>query len=82
MASKHDDQINKLDKKINDLKKKLAAVGQGEDLDLLLGVIHSPGWTTLREVAISAALVDSISAHTDAIAKGHKALLKAAKVKS
>ncbi len=54
----------------------------GEQLDALLGVIHRPGWTTLREVAMSAALVDSMSAHAQALAKSHASLLRAAKAAS
>jgi hypothetical protein len=82
MGNQHDAQIKALDKKINDLKKLLASLGQGEQLDALLAVIHKPGWTTLREVAISAALLDSMSAHTQALVKTHAALLRAAKAAS
>jgi hypothetical protein len=79
MAQQHEIQIKKLDKKINDLKGVLASLGEGKQLDDLLIIIHRPGWTTLREVAISAALVDSMTAHANALTKTHAALLHGAK---
>lgn len=82
MATQHDTQIKKLHKKITDLKKLLASLGKGEQLDALLVIIHRPGWTTLREVAISEALVDSMAAHAQVLAKTHASLLKGAKAPS
>jgi len=82
MGSQHDAQIKRLDKKITDLKKLLASLGEGEELDALLTIIHRPGWTTLREVAISAALVDSMSAHARALVTTNAALLQGANVAS
>jgi hypothetical protein len=60
----------------------LAELGQGTQLDKLIIIIHSPGWTTTREVAFSAALVDSLTAHTSVLAKTHKALVQSAKTRS
>jgi hypothetical protein len=82
MATQHDIQIKKLHTKITDLKKLLASLGEGKQLDTLLLIIHRPGWTTLREVAISAALVDSLTAHAQVLVKTHAALVQGAKATS
>ena len=82
MANQHDAQIKKLHQKITDLKQQLASLGGGEQLDELLVIIHRPGWTTLREIAISMALVDSMSAHAQVAAKTQVALVKGAKAAS
>ena len=82
MAAQHDVEIKKLHKKIIDLKKAMAACGDPTELDMLLQVIHRPPWTTLREVAISAAMVDSATGHARCLAQTKTALLRAAKVPS
>ena len=82
MARQHDSQIKKLDKKIANLKKTLAGLGDGKHLDELFIIIHSPGWTTLRELAFSMALVDSMTAHAQALTKTQTALVHGAKKRS
>jgi hypothetical protein len=82
MPNQHDVQIKKLGQKITDLKELLGTLGEGKDLDELLAIIHRPGWTTLREVAIATALVDSMTSHAQVLTKTHAALVKGAKAAS
>ena len=50
----------------------------GDSVESIIGVIHRPGWTTLAEVAFFTGIVDSMLAHTKALAALKQVLLDGA----
>ena len=60
--------IEELEKLITDVSDALANLKSDEDLKLLLQIIVRPGWTTLPEVAFSAAIVSLLKAQTSTLA--------------
>lgn len=68
-----------LNKKITALSKALANLGKGTDLRELILIIKQPGWTTPAELRFSVALIDTMQAQVDVLAKTSKDLLAAAK---
>jgi len=76
MATRID--IEKLDKKVTALSDALANLGKGTDLKELLRIIRNPGWTTPAELAFTVAILDSMQAQANQLAKLSGALVKAA----
>jgi hypothetical protein len=52
-----------LEKKLTELQKNLAFVGQGNNADTseLFKIIHHPGWTTIAQVELANHLLDTMS---------------------
>ena len=75
-----DTHIKELDKKITALSDALAHLGQGTSLKELLKIIRFPGYTTPAEFALTVAILDSMHAHTNALAKLETQLLSASKL--
>ena len=75
-----DAHIKELDKKITALSDALAHLGQGTSLKELLKIIRFPGYTTPAEFALTVAILDSMHAHTNALAKLETQLLSASKL--
>ena len=75
-----DVHIKELDKKITALSDALAHLGQGTSLKELLKIIRFPGYTTPAEFALTVAILDSMHAHTNALAKLETQLLSASKL--
>jgi hypothetical protein len=74
------DHIKDLDKKITALSDALAHLGKGTSLKDLLKIIRFPGYTTPAEFALTVAILDSMQAHTNALAKLEAQLLVASKL--
>jgi hypothetical protein len=47
-------------------------------VESIISVIHKPGWTTIAEVALFTGIVDSMVAHTNALASLKQALFSGA----
>ena len=75
-----DTHIKELDKKITALSDALAHLGKGTSLIELLKIIRFPGYTTPAEFALTIAILDSMQAHTNALAKLETQLLGASKL--
>jgi cephalosporin hydroxylase len=75
-----DTHIRELDKKITALSDALAHLGKGTSLIELLKIIRFPGYTTPAEFALTIAILDSMHAHTNALAKLETQLLGASKL--
>ena len=77
--SQHDAQIKALDARLHQLGDRLASFnGHAQQISELIPVIHRPGWTTLAEVTLVTALVDSMIKHSEVIADLHASLLRGA----
>jgi hypothetical protein len=52
-----------LEKRIGELQKNLAFVGQGSNPDSsqLFKIIHKPGWTTVQQVALATQILDAMN---------------------
>jgi len=77
MSQEHQKHIEKLGKKIEELNHDLAQLGNTEDLENLIQIIHRPGWTTLPEIAFASGIVESLHAQTKALAQLKSTLIKA-----
>ena len=76
MSQDHQKHIEKLGKHIEALSHDLAQVGNTEDLENLLLIIHRPGWTTLPEIAFASGIVESLHAQTKALIQLKSVLVK------
>lgn len=70
--------IKRLDKKITELSKALANLGKGTDGKDLLLIIRKPGWTTLAELGLTNALLDSAALQVRGLQLTMSGLTKAA----
>ena len=52
-----------LEKRIGELQKNLAFVGQSSNLDSsqLFKIIHKPGWTTVQDVALATHILEAMN---------------------
>jgi hypothetical protein len=71
--------VKELDHKITALSDALAHLGRGTSLKELLKIIRFPGYTTPAELAFTHALLDSMQAHVQVMAKMEEQLLAASK---
>ncbi len=54
----------------------------GGAVENIISVIHKPGWTTIAEIAFFTGIVDSMLAHTKALASLKQALLSGSRKSS
>jgi hypothetical protein len=54
-----DQHIDALDRRLHELSATFASLGASDDFEELFQIIHSPGWTTLRDVFFVNALLDA-----------------------
>jgi hypothetical protein len=80
MSDRHQISIEKFGKQVDALSDALAELGRTEDLKHLLLVIRRPGWTTPAEFAFALGIVDSISAHVNALAQLRNVLVKSSEL--
>jgi hypothetical protein len=72
------DHAKAVEPKIRDVQERIRKMA-AEDLGgQLLGIVHGPGWTTLREVALVQAALETHSRHLDELDRSLRALVKAA----
>ena len=76
MPTDHD--IKGLEKKVTDLSDALAHLSSADDFRRLIQILKRPGWTTPAEMIFAGAIVDSMLAHTRALAAQKQELLKGA----
>jgi hypothetical protein len=68
--------IQKLEMLIKDLQGAFGELSDDTDLESLLKVIHGPGWTTLPEYTFVVAIVESMTAHAQALSSLKQALME------
>lgn len=68
--------LTNLEKRIGDLQKNLAFVGQGSSPNAsdLFKIIHQPGWTTVLQVALAAQILDAMNHQAQAMQQLQQAL--------
>ena len=76
MSQEHQKHIEKLGKHIEALSHDLAQLGNTEDLENLIQIIHRPGWTTLPEIAFASGIVESLHTQTKALIQLKSVLVK------
>ena len=76
----HSKHVRVIDEKITALSDALAHLGRGTSLQELLKIIHFPGYTTPAEAALTVAILDSMSAHVNALAHLETQLLSGSKL--
>jgi len=83
MSTQHIDDdgrhVEQLDERIRDLSAAFADLGTSDDFKELFRIIHGPGWTTLPEVFLMNALVDSAERAVDDARRVRQALLEGAR---
>ena len=79
MATSHKASLAKLEKKLNSLNGSFGGLGNGEDVQELLKIIHRPGWTTPAELLFVHGIVDSMQTHITALGTLKSALVNASK---
>jgi len=61
-------EVAGLEKRISELQKNLAFVGQGSsDSSDLFRIIHQPGWTTVAQVQLAANVLDTMNQQASAM---------------
>jgi hypothetical protein len=66
-----------LESRLRDLDRGMRGMSDDDGLRELIAIIHQPGWTTPAEFAMVMGIVESLHAHTTAIAGLKKALVAA-----
>jgi len=68
--------LTNLEKRIGDLQKNLAFVGQGSSPNTseLFKIIHQPGWTTVLQVALATQILDAMNQQAQAMHQLQQAL--------
>jgi len=79
MANTHKTSLTKLEKKLKGFNNAFGKLGNGDDVQEMLKIIHKPGWTTIAELTFVHGLVDSMHAHVEAISALKSALLSGSK---
>ncbi len=79
MPNGHQIDIKQLEKKVTALSDALARLSSKEDFKKLILIIRNPGWTTPAEFIFAAGIVDSMLAHTAALATQKQGLLAGSK---
>jgi hypothetical protein len=72
------EQLNHLEKSINNLRTELRKLTSGDDLAALIPVIHRPGFTTPAEATLVAGIVNAMTVHAQALLQLQGALVKGA----
>jgi hypothetical protein len=73
----HAHDLTHLESRLRDLDKGMRGMSDG-GFQELISIIHGPGWTTPAEFALVMGIVESLHAHTAAIAGLKKSLVAAA----
>jgi hypothetical protein len=70
--------VGNLEKRVTELQKNLAFVGQGNNTETseLFKIIHHPGWTTVAQVELAGHLLDAMNQQAAAI-RGLRNVLEA-----
>jgi hypothetical protein len=71
-------ELTHLQSRVKELHQALAEVADGTDFEAFLGYTHQPGWTTLPEQMLVAALVEAMHSQTQTLAQLKSDLLEAA----
>jgi hypothetical protein len=79
MANGHEIDVKKLEKKVTALSDALAKLSNKDDFKKLIEILRFPGWTTPAEFIFASAIVDSMLAHTAALAAQKNSLLAGSK---
>jgi hypothetical protein len=64
---------------VNNLTKSLKGLAEHKDFTELLAIIHKPGWTTIAEGMLVAAMLESMNAHTQHLTVMTQSLLAGAR---
>jgi len=67
--------IAQLESKVRSLKDAISKLHDAKHADLLLQIIHKPGWTTVRENELVHAHTDSLHAQVSDVHKAFDALI-------
>ena len=71
-------QASNIETQLRGLHASFQQLSGGDSVESIISVIHKPGWTTIAEVAFFTGIVDSMVAHTNALASLKQALLSGA----
>ncbi len=71
-------QAKHIETQLRELHASFQDLSGGDSLENMISVIHKPGWTTVAEVAFFTGMVDSMVAHTKALAILKQALFSGA----
>jgi hypothetical protein len=74
-----DQHIDALDRRLHELSATFASLGASDDFEELFQIIHSPGWTTLRDVFFVNALLHAAQRSADDARHLRAALLEGAR---
>jgi hypothetical protein len=67
--------LSQIEARVKTLSSELAELGNEKELREFMVVIRKPGWTTPAEFAFVAGILESMIAHTRALAASKRALL-------
>ena len=76
MTNKHNADVNALEKRVTELSDALAHLSSADEFKRLIIILKRPGWTTPAEFIFASGIVDSMLAHTSALAKLKSDLVK------
>jgi hypothetical protein len=76
----HDIHVREVEAKVTALSNALATLGRGTTLAELLKLIHFPGYTTPAELAMTMAVLDSMSTQVGVLTKLQNELVAATKM--
>ena len=79
MPNGHKIDVKQLEKKVTALSDALARLSSKDDFKKLIEILRFPGWTTPAEFIFAAGIVDSMLAHTAALANQKDSLLAGSK---
>ena len=71
-------QAQHIEVQLKELHASFQQLSGGDSVENIISVIHKPGWTTIAEVAFFTGIVDSMLAHTKALAVLKQVLLSGA----
>lgn len=71
-------QASHIETQLRALHASFQQLSGGDSVESIISVIHKPGWTTIAEVAFFTGIVDSMVAHTNALASLKQALISGA----
>lgn len=72
------DHIKELEPKIRKIQDHITRMAKENQSDLLLQIIHRPGWTSIAEVLFVTAMLDSVTQQLEAADKAHRILVSIA----
>jgi len=73
------EHIQRFEQKLGKVKQAVAALPGDDYHQVLINIMHRPGWTTPAETILFEALVDSILTQTQHLAQLHQQLLAGSK---